>query len=154
MGTTSIANPNGYQSLSTRNYMVYPYDNSSDSAPNNYTKYKGLLTSTYGYGDAILETSSDASNSWNSDYRAFVSQAYQFFMRGGYFNTGSSAGMFTFDGSGGSSNSCYGFRIILVSEQNEKRKCLPKGDVVLQQINCSTKLGSVDNSVFPLLGKC
>ena len=116
MGTTSIANPNGYQSLSTRNYMVYPYDNSSDSAPNNYTKYKGLLTSTYGYGDAILETSSDASNSWNSDYRAFVSQAYQFFMRGGYFNIGSSAGMFTFDGSGGSSNSCYGFRIILVSE--------------------------------------
>ena len=84
MGGTSEANPNGYQTLSTRDYTVYPYSSSSDSGSNNYNTYKGLLTSTYGYGDAILETSSSGSGntSWNNDYSYFASTSYPFFLRG------------------------------------------------------------------------
>ena len=84
MGATSKANPNGYQTLSTRYYTVYPYDSSSDSSLNNYNTYKGLLTSTYGYGDAILETSSSGSdsNSWNNDYSYFMTSSDPFFNRG------------------------------------------------------------------------
>ena len=85
MGGTSEANPNGYQTLSTRDYTVYPYSSSSDSYSNNYNTYKGLLTSTYGYGDAILETSSSgnsSSGSWNNDYSVFVRTRDQFFVRG------------------------------------------------------------------------
>lgn len=85
MGATSEANPNGYQTLSTRDYTVYPYDSSSDSNSNNYNTYKGLLTSTYGYGDAILETSnsgSSSSGSWNNDYSRFAGTSDPFFSRG------------------------------------------------------------------------
>ena len=84
MGATSEANPNGYQTLSTRDYTVYPYNSSSDSYSNNYNTYKGLLTSTYGYGDAILETSSQSSSNyaWNSDYSDFVKTDNPFFGRG------------------------------------------------------------------------
>ena len=81
MGATSEANPNGYQTLSTRDYTVYPYSSSSDSGSNNYNTYKGLLTSTYGYGDAILETSSSGSGyeGWNNDHSYFVSAINPFF---------------------------------------------------------------------------
>ena len=84
MGATSEANPNGYLTLSTRDYTVYPYDGSSDSYTNNYNIYKELLTSTYGYGDAILETSSQSGSNyaWNSDYSYFASESHPFFNRG------------------------------------------------------------------------
>ena len=84
MGATSEANPNGYLTLSTRDYTVYPYSSSSDSYSNNYNTYKGLLTSTYGYGDAILETSSQNENNyaWNYDYFAFIGTNGPFFHRG------------------------------------------------------------------------
>ena len=85
MGGTSEANPNGYQTLSTRDCTVYPYNSSSDSSANNYNTYKGLLTSTYGYGDAILETSnsgSSSSGSWNNDYSNFADASNPFFIRG------------------------------------------------------------------------
>ena len=85
MGATSEANPNGYLTLSRRDYTVYPYNSSSDGNSNNYNTYKGLLTSTYGYGDAILETSSSGnslSGSWNNDYSYFVVTSSPFFVRG------------------------------------------------------------------------
>ena len=84
MGTINEANLNGYLTLSTRDYSVYPYDGSNDSDPNNYNTYKELLMSAYGYGDAILETSNTGSNngSWNSDYSNFVNTSYSFFIRG------------------------------------------------------------------------
>ena len=83
MGATSEANPNGYQTLSTRDYTVYPYSSSSDSDSNNYNTYKGLLTSTYGYGDAILETSSSGGGyeSWNDDTSYYANTGYPFFER-------------------------------------------------------------------------
>ncbi len=84
MGATSEANPNGYLTLSTRDYTVYPYSSSSDSYSNNYNTYKVLLTSTYGYGDAILETSSQSGSNyaWNSDYSYFVFTSDPLFVRG------------------------------------------------------------------------
>ena len=84
MGGISEANPNGYQTLSTRDYTVYPYSSSSDSYSNNYNTYKGLLTSTYGYGDAILETSSSGGGyeSWNDDNSYFAHTSSPFFGRG------------------------------------------------------------------------
>ena len=84
MGATNEANPNGYQNLSTRDYTVYPYDSLSENDSNNYNTYKGLLTSTYGYGNAILETSSLGTGncSWNNDSSYFVGTVYPFFLRG------------------------------------------------------------------------
>ena len=87
MGATSERNPNGYLTLSRRDYTVYPYNSSIDGNSYNYNTYKGLLTSTYGYGDAILETSSsvDGYTSWNSDYSDFVTTINPFFSRGRRF---------------------------------------------------------------------
>ena len=84
MGASSEANPNGYLALSTRDYTVYPYSSLSDSYTNNYNIYKGLLSSMYGYGDAILETSSQSGSNyaWNSDYSYFASESHPFFNRG------------------------------------------------------------------------
>ena len=84
MGATNEANPNGYQNFCTRDYTVYPYDSLSENDSNNYNTYKGLLTSTYGYGNAILETSSLGTGncSWNNDSSYFVGTVYPFFLRG------------------------------------------------------------------------
>ena len=84
IGATSEANPNGYLTLSARDYTVYPYSSSSDNNLNNYDTYKELLMNTYGYGDAILETSSlsGGTNSWNNDNSVFAGTMFPFFMRG------------------------------------------------------------------------
>ena len=118
MGASSTANANGYQLLSTRSYTVYPYNSSSDSNTNNYNTYKGLLSSTYGYGDAILETSNAGSGttSWNSDYSGFAFTSYPFFVRGGYYGNVSGAGSFAFNHTGGGAYYVNGFRAVLVAE--------------------------------------
>ncbi len=85
MGATSKANSNGYLTLSTRDYTVYSYSSSSDSDSNNYNTYKGLLTSAYGYGDVILESSNSgnsSSGSWNNDCSYFAHTSTPFFARG------------------------------------------------------------------------
>ena len=53
------------------------------------------------YGDAVWETASDnAGNSgnlsWNKDQASFIFSEYTFALRGGYFDSGSNAGMFAF----------------------------------------------------------
>ena len=118
MGATSTANPNGYQSLSTRTYTVYPYNSSNDNYTNNHNTYKGLLSSTYGYGDAILETSTGTSetNSWNSDYSNFVQNVGPFFSRGGEKDTGTNAGLFAYGHSNGRAVCYEAFRIVLTAE--------------------------------------
>ena len=84
MGATSESNPNGYQTLSTRDYNVYTYDESNDNYENNYNIYKRLLTSKYGYGDAILEISSKSGSNyaWNFDYSNYAYTSNIFFGRG------------------------------------------------------------------------
>ena len=80
---------------STKYATVYPYNESSDNDTNNWTAYKN---SNYGYGDAILETSTSGSesSSWNSDYSKFAYMGNPFFVRGGHYNAGVDAGIFAF----------------------------------------------------------
>ncbi len=65
---------NGYKTASTKWVTVYPYNSSSDVDSNNYNVYKSLKSTTYGFGDAILETSiaGDGSTAWNVDYSYFA----------------------------------------------------------------------------------
>ena len=112
----TTADGNGYKTLSTKYATVYPYNTSFDSVLNNWPKYNSLKTSTYGYGDAVLEISTSGSNntSWNSDSSRFPYSSFPFFFRGGYFGSGTSAGAFAFDGTYGNPITIVGFRVVLV----------------------------------------
>ena len=113
--TKTSANTNGYLTLSTKYATVYPY-NSSDSNTNNYNAYKGLKSSTYGYGDSILETSTTGENStsWNGDFSEFPHTDLPFFDRGGRYGNTSHAGAFVFDAGSGAPVYYSGFRVVLV----------------------------------------
>ena len=76
--------------------------------------YEGYSSSKY--GDAVFETSfsSSGSTSWFSDYSSFVSANYPVFSRGGYYDGGSSAGLFYFNDYNGSSIANSGFRPVCV----------------------------------------
>lgn len=91
----TTADAEGYKTLSTKYATVYPYNTSDDSNVNNWATYKNL---NYGYGDAILETSTagNGSLSWNNNYSIFSNTKYPFFVRGGHFPSSSSAGIFAF----------------------------------------------------------
>ncbi len=118
IGATITANENGYQSLSTRDYTVYPYDRLNDSYSNNYYTYKELLSSTYGYGNAILETSSGTSSasSWNLDFSSFIYDSSTFFINGGCYYSKSDAALFGFRNSDASAYYLDGFRVVLINE--------------------------------------
>ena len=68
------------------------------------------------FGDAVLETSSrsSGSTSWFSDSSSFVGSNYPVFLRGGYYNSGSNAGLFYFGDVSGNSNLNGGFRPVCV----------------------------------------
>ena len=59
----TTANAEGYKTLSTKYATVYLFDSTNDTYDNNYNIYK---SAKYGYGDAILETSSngEGQTSW------------------------------------------------------------------------------------------
>lgn len=76
------------------------YTNSSNS----YSNYEGAKQ-----GDATKEV-----KGWNGDYSNFVNSSYPVFHRGGYYNNGTLAGVFAFDGSTGGADSGNGFRVVLV----------------------------------------
>ena len=80
---------------STKYATVYPYNASNDSSANNWTAYKN---SSYGYGDAILETSTagSESTSWNGGYSAFVFADCPFFIWSGSYSHVEHAGIFAF----------------------------------------------------------
>ena len=105
-------NLDGYKTLSTKYATVYPYDSSSAG-----TQYNTLKTNTYGFGDAILETStrSGGSNCWNSDYSSFPYLSVPFSARGGYYGSGSGVGTFAFNDYNENSNRASGFRSVLVA---------------------------------------
>ena len=109
-------NANGYQTLSTKWATVYPYNSSSDSNTNNYSLYSGKKSTTYGFGDAVLETSTTGpgSTSWNGDCSGFPYTSSPFFQRGGYYNDTSGAGLFAFNYSNGVPIYGSGFRSVLV----------------------------------------
>ena len=85
---------------------------SSDNNTNNYNANSGK------YGDAVYETSANgnsSSSSWYGDYSIFPNTSYPFFIRGGGYNDGANAGVFYFNGSGGSSDGRISFRPVLVA---------------------------------------
>ncbi len=110
----TIANPEGYKTLSTKYVTVYPYDSKNDSFTYNWILYNNLKTSTYGYGDAILETSTSGSgtNSWNFGYSNYINDKYSFFVRSGSFQ-GKNTGIFIYDAAYGNATYGSGFRACL-----------------------------------------
>ena len=67
-GASNVEDTNSYLTLSNKYVTVYPWVSNSHSE--NYATYKGLLSSTYGFGDAMLETSNSGESvtgGWNSD---------------------------------------------------------------------------------------
>ena len=101
---------------STKYATVYPYNSSSDTYANNYTQYSSNKTSTYGFGDAILETSNSGSGStsWNSDGSYFPGNSLPFFSRAGVCSGTTGAGEFYFSHNVGGAYSNYGFRVVLI----------------------------------------
>ena len=114
---TSI-NANGYLTLSTKYAIVYPYNSSSDSTTNNYISYSEKKSTTYGFGDAVLETSTSGANStgWNGDYSGFPDAAGPFFVYGGRWDSTSVAGIYAFSRSNGPAWYDDGFRSVLVTQ--------------------------------------
>ena len=86
---------------------------SSDSRDNNYSANSGK------YGDAVYETSANgnaSSSSWYGDYSNFPYTSNPFFLRGGYYDGGTSAGVFSFNGDNGNgSYSDSSFRPVLAA---------------------------------------
>ena len=112
----TTADINGYKTLSTKYATVYPY-NSSDSRTNNYNTYKGLKSTTYGYGDAILETSNfgnGTNTSWNGDLGGYTGETHTFFLRGGSYEDSNTAGMYATGYDRGCQWYHIGFRAVLV----------------------------------------
>ncbi len=104
----------GYKTLSTKYSTVYPVG-TSDTGENNRTAYSNA---NYGYGDAILETSTgyEGSTGWFGDYSYFVVTSNPFFIRGGYYGNGTVAGAFAFHNTNGNPWYHRGFRTVLVCE--------------------------------------
>lgn len=92
----SVAYPNAWQTESTKYATVYPYyasyettQNTSDTPGNNRNAYKGVANTTYGYGDAILETPN-----WFEDKADFGYVERLYFDRGANYDDGRNAGLF------------------------------------------------------------
>ena len=102
----SEADEDGYLTLSTKYVTVYPYDESLYKALSDNNS--SINNKKYGYGDAICET-----KGWNGDQAAFVSGGTPFLGRGGYFKSGSLAGIFSYANSRGNNNNLAGFRVVL-----------------------------------------
>lgn len=109
-------NADGYKTLSTKYVTVYPYDSTNDTNINNWIAYNKLKTTIYGYGDAILETSTSGSGStsWNKGYSIFANSTGVFFGRGGSYGGSSSSDIFAFGSTVGGPNSAQGFRVCLI----------------------------------------
>ena len=100
-----------YTSTDSKTKNVYA-KGSSDNNSSNYSANAGV------YGDAVYETSSNGNSSngsWYGDYSGFPGTSAPFFIRGGYYNDGSSAGVFYFNGNDGGASSNTSFRPVLVA---------------------------------------
>lgn len=111
-------NEDGYLLKSTKYLTVYPFDVDDSNIQKNYDVYESLASDSYGYGDAILETSTkgSGSTSWNGDMSNYLFYDDLLFIRGGNNYNGNSAGIFAFNSAGGGANSQLGFRSILIGE--------------------------------------
>ncbi|MDD4187463.1 MAG: hypothetical protein PHX04_01645 [Bacilli bacterium] len=81
----------------------------SDTKPLNYAANKNI------YGDAIYETSStgDNSTSWYGDYSSMPRTSNPWFLRGGNWDNGTNAGLFSFSNTDGLAGVYYTFRPVV-----------------------------------------
>ena len=100
--TSSAAN------WSTSTYPLAKYYDSYTYNTSNTTYARGRL------GDATVEMAPSSSYSWYSDYASFPYSSDSWFLRGGVYVSGSSAGSFYFYDSGGGSGSRYAARAALL----------------------------------------
>ena len=120
----------GNMSSVTTGYTFYPSSSSFSSSW--YTTDTAKYVTTYAYdtvynnqkaynrgrlGDATAETllSASTSGGWYSDYAFFPFSSFAWFYRGGYYNSGSNAGVFYFSGTYGDNNANGSSRAALVS---------------------------------------
>ena len=83
------------------------YSSNGDTQSENYSAASNKV------GDAVYETSSSGNNgaySWYSDGSYMPCSSYPFFIRGGYYYAGASAGLFYFDDADGNGHIGHGFR--------------------------------------------
>ena len=109
---------NAYKNNSTKYITIYPFDSATCTYLNNFAAYKNKKSSSYGYGDAILEISSgsNAFSSWNMDYSIYSYTNAPFFLRGGREGDNYGAGLFACHGDWGTSWENHSFRVALVCE--------------------------------------
>ena len=105
---------------STKYATIYPYNEVDDSNTNNYLEYKNAK---YGYGDAVLETSTSETstseqeqltNAWENNYSNYPYTHGTFFVRGGDCSNIGKAGIFAFTNATGNPQQVNGFRAILI----------------------------------------
>ena len=113
----TTANENGYLTESSKYYTVYPYDASSDTWQDNWNKYTSLKSSTYGYGDAMIEITTeiedDHYNTWMYTSSGYMYMNFPFLERGGNFVIGSFSGSFQYGEDMGIGGESSGFRVAL-----------------------------------------
>ncbi len=113
--TKTVADPEAYLTKSTKYVTIYPHDVSNDEDINNYLTYQNA---GYGHGDAILETSTGgeigSTTSWFADSSVFLAYTTSFCYRGGYYDSGATAGIFNFNRSDGNSDGRFGFRLVFI----------------------------------------
>ena len=116
LNSSGATNRNTYgaslMSVAAKYRTVYPHNSSSDNYNNNWTATNVATR----YGDAVKETSTagSGSTSWNGDSSHFPYSSYPFFIRGGIYGVGASAGLFAFNYNNGIADYYYGFRVCLV----------------------------------------
>ena len=74
--------------------------------------YSGTSVSASHLGDATGETAG-----WYSDYAAFVTSSYPWFLRGGYYVNEDNVGVFNFANNTGDAYIYYGFRVVLSTKK-------------------------------------
>ena len=109
-------NENGYLTESSKYYTIYPFDASTDKWKDNWNKYSSLKSSTYGYGDAMLEITTtvgeDSNNTWLDTASVYMESFAPFIDRGGNFTGGPYAGSFAYGKDNGYNEEVHGFRVV------------------------------------------
>lgn len=105
-----------YGSRNSKYKLVYPHD--SGDLGNFYDRIHSInnysLISRY-RGDTLYETSNSGygSDAWNTNIAYFMQSDIPYLIRGGDYNSTVGAGIFSFNGFSGASNSGESFRIVL-----------------------------------------
>jgi hypothetical protein len=102
----------------TNRKYVMAYTSADSGITNTDNASKANYNANSVIGDAVRETSTAGTDytSWYSDHSKFAGVGSSFFLRGGRFANGSSAGLFAFDRRDGASTIDNSFRVVLVAK--------------------------------------